>query len=129
MTVPNLDLAPKLERPLQLWNPLDYLRLLYWIFFFPHALRRYTEVFASGEYTEEFGWQKKLRTWWSNPIYRRLLLQALGCIVGTPLFLTLLLRVVGISLEWFGVIIGLSASITLGLSFGIAFGLLVTIAV
>jgi hypothetical protein len=26
--VPRLDLAPKLCRPLSLWNPLDYLRLL-----------------------------------------------------------------------------------------------------
>jgi hypothetical protein len=25
--VPRLDLAPKLKRPLQPWNPLDYLRL------------------------------------------------------------------------------------------------------
>jgi hypothetical protein len=31
--VPRLDLAPKLSRPLSLWNPFDYLRLLYWVFF------------------------------------------------------------------------------------------------
>ena len=40
-TVPRMDLAPKLQRPLQPWNPLDYLRLLYWVFFFPQALRWY----------------------------------------------------------------------------------------
>ncbi|HAO13685.1 MAG TPA: hypothetical protein DCQ51_21610, partial [Planktothrix sp. UBA8407] len=39
--VPRLDLAPKLNRPLSLFNPLDYLRLLYWIFFFPQALPIY----------------------------------------------------------------------------------------
>lgn len=44
--VPKLDLAPKLNRPLQLWNPLDYLRLLYWVFYFPQALRWYLEIFA-----------------------------------------------------------------------------------
>ena len=37
--VPRLDLAPKLKKPLSLSNPLDYLRLLYWVFFFPQALR------------------------------------------------------------------------------------------
>jgi len=40
--VPHLNLAPKLRRPLSLWNPLDYLRLLYWVFFFPQALQWYT---------------------------------------------------------------------------------------
>jgi hypothetical protein len=50
MSVPRLDLAPKLKRPLQLWNPLDYLRLLYWCFFFPQALRWYVETFANRSY-------------------------------------------------------------------------------
>ena len=44
--VPRLDLAPKLKRPLSLWNPLDYLRLLYWVFFFPQALRWYVNTLA-----------------------------------------------------------------------------------
>lgn len=39
--VPRLDLAPKLKRPLSLSKPIDYLRLLYWVFFFPQALRWY----------------------------------------------------------------------------------------
>jgi len=37
--VPRLDLAPKLNRSLSLKNPLDYLRVFYWFFFFPQALR------------------------------------------------------------------------------------------
>jgi hypothetical protein len=45
--VPILDLAPKLKRPLLLWNPLDYLRLFYWVFFFPQALRWYGDKFGS----------------------------------------------------------------------------------
>ena len=47
--VPRLDLAPKLRRPLSTWNPLDYLRLLYWVFYFPQALRWYVEEFGGGE--------------------------------------------------------------------------------
>jgi len=41
ISVPRLDLAPKLQYPLSLRNPLDYLRLLYWVFYFPQAWRRY----------------------------------------------------------------------------------------
>ncbi len=33
-SIPRLDLAPKLKRPLQWWNLLDYLRLLHWVFSF-----------------------------------------------------------------------------------------------
>ncbi|MEG3843416.1 hypothetical protein QT986_24680, partial [Microcoleus sp. herbarium14] len=41
--VPRLDLAPKFKPPLSLSKPLDYLRLLYWVFFFPQALRWYVQ--------------------------------------------------------------------------------------
>ncbi len=44
--VPKLNLAPRLSRPLSLLNPLDYLRLLYWSFFFPQALRWYVDHFC-----------------------------------------------------------------------------------
>ncbi len=44
--VPLLDLAPKLKRPLSLWNPLDYLLLLYWVFYFPQAIRWYVKNFC-----------------------------------------------------------------------------------
>ena len=53
--VPRLDLAPKRKKPLSLWNPLDYLVLLYWVFFFPQALRWYVERFGKPEYQESKG--------------------------------------------------------------------------
>ncbi len=37
--IPRLDLAPKLARSLSLRNPLNYLRVFCWFFFFPQALR------------------------------------------------------------------------------------------
>ncbi|MBK7200503.1 hypothetical protein [Candidatus Amarolinea dominans] len=59
--VPRLDLAPRLKRPLSLWNPLDYGRLLYWAFFFPQAIRWYIETFGKPEYKitkgRERAWQ------------------------------------------------------------------------
>jgi hypothetical protein len=39
-------LAPRLKRELRLWDPFDYLRLFYWIFFFPQALRWYINTFG-----------------------------------------------------------------------------------
>jgi hypothetical protein len=53
--VPRLDLAPKRKRRLSLWNPLDYLVLLYWVFFFPQVLRWYVGRFAKEEYREVEG--------------------------------------------------------------------------
>ena len=62
MSVPKLDLAPKLKRPLSLWTPLDYLRLLYWVFYFPQALRWYVNTFGGGDdLAEQLTWQKKNR--------------------------------------------------------------------
>jgi len=55
-TVPKLDLAPKLNRPLSLWNPLDYLLLLYWVLFFPQALSWYENKYGRKSF-------RKLTTW------------------------------------------------------------------
>jgi len=41
--VPRLDLAPKFKGSLSLSKPIDYLRLLYWMLFFPQALRWYVQ--------------------------------------------------------------------------------------
>jgi len=41
--VPRLDLAPKIKGSLSLSKPIDYLRLLYWMLFFPQALRWYVQ--------------------------------------------------------------------------------------
>lgn len=43
--VPLINLAPKIKRPLSLWNPLDYLRILFWFLFFPQAIRFYLEKY------------------------------------------------------------------------------------
>ena len=53
--IPRLDLAPKLNRPLRLWWLPDYLRLLYWAFFFPQAIRWYVGRFGKPEYQEREG--------------------------------------------------------------------------
>ena len=89
--VPRLDLAPKLKRPLSLWNPLDYLRLLYWMFYFPQALRCYVDTFGGGyipplEMVEMDG-HKGLKLLLQNSIQRQLLFQGLVLTFVTPLAL------------------------------------------
>lgn len=43
--LPLIDLLPKVKRPLSLWNPLDYLRILFWFLFFPQAIGFYLEKY------------------------------------------------------------------------------------
>ena len=82
--VPKLDLAPKLKRPLSLWNPLDYLRLLYWSLFFPQAFTWYLKNYAGGDIpltlTSIF---KRWRIRFQNPKRRSLLIQELILIIAT----------------------------------------------
>ncbi len=86
--VPKLDLAPRLKRPLSLWNPLDYFRLLYWVFYFPQALRWYIDTFGGG-YIEPTltNWGKRWKLRLQNPIQRNLQIQELLLIFFIPLIL------------------------------------------
>ncbi|MGB3405175.1 MAG: ATP-binding protein [Microcoleaceae cyanobacterium] len=85
--VPKLDLAPKLNRPLSLWNPLDYLRLLYWCFYFPQALRWYEE-----NYGKEKGSAKQIKLW----------IQGLLLTVIVIFLLCKILEQIGFSIGWSG---------------------------
>lgn len=99
MAVPRLHLEPKLKRPLSLWNPWDYLRLLYWVFYFPQALRWYEETFC-GEV--RLGDKKTSKEKWlllrEEPIRFNLWLQGLLLSAFAPLSLNLLLRGLGIAI-------------------------------
>ncbi|MBR8840055.1 MAG: ATP-binding protein [Stigonema ocellatum SAG 48.90 = DSM 106950] len=119
--VPRLDLAPKLKRPLSLWNPLDYLRLLYWVFYFPQALRWYVDTFAGGYVPPgEMNWRKGWELLQQNPIQRNLLLQGLILTVITPLISGQLLHNLGIAIDWLGVAGGVAFGVAFGVVFGVA---------
>lgn len=124
--IPRLDLAPKLNCPLSLFNPLDYLRLLYWVFFFPQAIRWYVETFGEEETEGEMTWQK-CREWLrQNPVKFRLFLQGLLLTVLTPLLICFILEQFGFSVNWWGVGLGVASGVasgvTLGVGLGVAFG-------
>ena len=145
--VPKLDLAPKLKRPLSLWNPFDYLRLLYWSIFFPQAFTWYLKNWAGGDIPITLtNIPKRWRLRFQNSDRRNLLLQELILIVflagllsvlyaffdyGHELFAFfddirdgLLFLFIGSSL--FGFFLNLIGNIGLGirgtLAFGVAFG-------
>jgi AAA+ ATPase superfamily predicted ATPase len=117
-----------------LWNPLDYLRLLYWVFFFPQALRWYVDTFGDGyippeQMTRQKGWEL-LR---QNPIQRQLLLQGLALTVVTPLALRTILQQIGVPLDWSGVswgmVLGMAVGVAAGVELGVAFGVELGVAV
>ncbi|MGK7954142.1 MAG: ATP-binding protein [Crocosphaera sp.] len=94
-SVPRLDLAPQLKRPLSLWNPLDYLRLLYWVFFFPQALRWYVENYGGGEgLTEETIRESRFE------FMLKLHFQGILLIVFVPYWFCKLLEQIGITINW-----------------------------
>lgn len=99
--IPRLDLAPKLNRPLSLFNPLDYLRLLYWVFFFPQAIWWYLETF------------KKEKTLW---------IQGLLLAVLTPSLICFILQEFGFSVKWSGVAQGVASGVASGVAMGVAMG-------
>ncbi|MDB9511554.1 ATP-binding protein [Kamptonema animale CS-326] len=104
-TVPRLDLAPKLRRPLSLLNPLDYLQLLYWSLFFPQALRVYVDTFGNKFIpTGKVTWRKALGWLRHSTIERQLLLQGLALAIFTVLILGKILELRGVPLDWYNLL-------------------------
>ncbi len=98
--VPRLDLAPKLSRPLSLWNPLDYLRLLYWVFFFPQAVQWYIDTFGGNGFKKAKTLKDKWEWHRTNPIQRQLILQALTLIIVLLILGNRFLEQVGFTVDW-----------------------------
>ena len=105
-TVPTINLAPKLRRDLSLWNPFDYLLLLYWVFYFPQAVRWYVETRDGGD---------------NHPVQLRLRIQGLLLTVITPLIICSIAANLGLSVDWVGVVWGVVWGVALGVVFIFAF--------
>lgn len=137
--IPRLDLAPKLNRPLSLLNPLDYVRLLYWIFFFPQAIRWYFEKFGKEEVEEQINLTQRLELGQPIPITFQLFLQGLLLTLLTPCLTSLILQAMGFRVNWWGVMLGVvccavltlalgvvrsvALALTLGVGLGVVFGI------
>ena len=106
-TVPTINLAPKLRRDLSLWNPFDYLLLLYWVFYFPQAVRWYVETRDGGD---------------NHPVQLRLRIQGLLLTVITPLIICSIAANLGLSVDWVGVVWGVVWGVALGVALGVVWG-------
>ena len=127
--IPRLDLAPKLKRPLSLWNPLDYLRLLYWVFYFPQALRWYVSTFGGESSLEDAKtWREQWEWLRQNYVKRQLILQTLVLIIVIPIGFNLLLEQIGIPINWRGVGLGVVLGVVLGVASGVASGVVLGVA-
>lgn len=127
---PYFDLEPKRTRPLSLLDPLDYLTLLWWCFYFPQALRWYVEKFVGEEFRND---QTSLR---GRLVLRRLRIQALALAACLPTSVCFTFeRLFGAPIYWphlaLGVLLGvvgaiaispISGSVTFGVSVGVTLG-------
>ena len=125
--VPRLDLSPKLKRPLRPWNPLDYLRLLYWVFFFPQALRWYVETFADPKHRGA-EWRDLLPALREDPAQRNLALMGLFLAALLPPLVAVGLQWMGVPVDWFGVAFGVAFGVVGGVAVGVVGGVAVGVA-
>jgi hypothetical protein len=148
-SVPELDLAPQLNHPLRLWWPSDYLRLLYWAFFFPQAIRWYIERFGKHACSEEKNiWRSSIKLLRSDPIQRTLFFQSALLAFILIVVICLILQGAGLNINWLGIalwialgslvaifiviVLGVAAGVTVvvvgGVAFGVAFGVTLEVA-
>ncbi len=124
--IPRLDLSPKLKRPLSLWNPLNYLRLLYWVFYFPQALRWYESTFGGESSLQDAKtWREKWKWLRQNSVQRQLILQSFVLIIVIPIGFNLLLEQIGVPINWSNVGLGVAWGVGLvawGVGLGVAYG-------
>jgi AAA ATPase domain len=119
-----IDLAPSLKRPLSLWNPLDYLRLLYWVFYFPQALRWYEEKFSNGVNSlDAKTFQQRWQWLRQNPIQQRLILQSLIVLFVIDFGSAKLLETLGFRIAWLNVTRDLFIGVFFGLIRGLSLGI------
>lgn len=118
-----LDLAPKLKRPLSLRNPLDYVHLLYWVFFFPQAIRWYVNQFCQAENEISSGFQGALKRLRNDPTQRSLMLQAFFALLLATICIVGLLKIIGVPMNWFGTAVGIFIGVALGTGMSISINL------
>ncbi|MEM9803815.1 MAG: ATP-binding protein [Cyanobacteria bacterium P01_D01_bin.56] len=128
MTVPRLNLAPKRRRPLSLWNPIDYLLLLYWVFFFPQALRWYEVNFGIEQQLKDCKtWKQRFQWIQSAQLERKFWMQGTILSVSISSLLAFLIEnLINISinpiLAMLGTVFGIASGIGISTVVGIAEG-------
>ena len=129
MTIPRLDLAPKRRRAFSLWNPFDYFLLLYWVFFFPQAIRWYVNHFGEVKYVlSDRNYRRLLGVLQRDPVQLNLVIQGLLLTILTPVGIAGLLDWSGAAINWGGVAGGVGVGIAFGVAYGVTGGIAVCVA-
>lgn len=127
-TMPHLRVAPRLKRLLELWNPFDYLRLLYWCLFFPQALCWYVVTFVEPRY-DDIHLAHLLSGRRGDIVFRKLFLQGLFLATFLAVATTAALRFWGLlDVAWLWGIMFLAIWVFLCVALGILlFGLVFSV--
>ncbi len=125
---PEWRLEPTFTRPLSLRNPLDYLRLLYWVFYRPQVLRDYV-AWVAPEAAKARG-QDEVWDALTHPALRTLVVQALVLTVLLPFGLAWLAQWLGVPVAWVGVALGVAGGVAwgMGVAGGVAEGVALGVA-
>ena len=121
LDVPRLDLAPRQRRPLELWNPFDYMVLIYWSLYFPQAFQWYVDTFAHPDFRHSSGLTGIRKTLRHDPVQRRLLFQGLLS-MSAPFGVAWCLGQLETTVSWAGAGLGVGTGLTLGVGAGFALG-------
>jgi hypothetical protein len=117
-----LDLAPRRKRPLSIWNPLDYLVLIYWIFFFPQALGWYVKTFCPPGYQ----WVKGANSIWlvllRDRVQSSLVIMGFILILVWSVFILGVLRALGLPAYGQALSFGVGFAVITGIFFGVTAG-------
>ncbi|MDJ0561908.1 MAG: ATP-binding protein, partial [Microcystis sp. M53599_WE4] len=113
----------------------DYLLLLYWVFYFPQAVRWYVETRGGGDkLTEQKTWRDTRQFLRDHPVQLRLGIQGLLLTVITPLIICSIAANLGLSVNWVrvgagvlfgvvhGVLLGVVSRVWLGVVLGVVYG-------
>lgn len=97
--VSRMDLTPRLNRTLKLKRPLDYFILLYWLFFFPQAMRHYIDTHTKTRYKNggDNGLWLILR---DDPELRNLALQGYLVVPLISAIIAVIMRLLGLTMNW-----------------------------
>ena len=104
--------------------------MLYWVFYFPQALRWYVDTFGGGYIpAKEMNWSKGIKILRQNHIQFQLLFQGVVLTIITPILICLFLQKLGLSVNWLGVAggvaVGVAVGVTEDVAVGVAFGVAV----
>jgi hypothetical protein len=126
---PPYTLRPTFTHTLSLLNPLDYIRLLYWVFFHPQWVREYVKWLAPDYPKRPRPWETRTLLI-TNARIRALAFQSILLAVILPFSILFLLEMVGVPVKYgygalgvvAGVLFGLAGGTSGGVSFGLVFG-------